>query len=489
MAEDLELEQPSKTRLDIPAAPGDLLDLSKQQRNLLLLRPLFQLELNKHQFGEAEESVLQGVDTHYLALNTLDYLMEGTTVGFGRRPEEVLLHLAAVLGQMKPALSIRQRERVAEIVLSALDNKMRQFSFAFYDAKRREAQTVKFRLVTYEPDLEDIYRYKPTPDGYLVYLGMLDLSPEDSQEMMEKMLQLLMDRGRFSDALEIARRARTHSIEYRQRIRDRLHQAYRAPGTVRWSAEMTPYLDEARAHVRRRQSEDQRMIDSVKEGLLAVEDLKTRETMVKLRETVLDSSTLRTRLLSDITESTEKYLRAQGAVFHARRPSGLPDLDTSLFPAVLGISTLKLATLADDEISMFYASRWPKLYDLDTVFGMLLERRHQEAAPDSDAGDIVPHPELPIPFSEHTIELVRDWLATTLGGAQELTLEEVLLAAQREGRDETFGRCVFLMLLRSYAPTESPFPTIRVTAEGRFRLALAEGSNLRFTDTDASPRG
>ena len=34
------------------------------------------------------------------------------------------------------------------------------------------------------------------------------LSPEDSQELMEKMLDLLVQRSRFEAALEIARRAR-----------------------------------------------------------------------------------------------------------------------------------------------------------------------------------------------------------------------------------------------------------------------------------------
>ena len=38
---------------------------------------------------------------------------------------------------------------------------------------------------------------------------MLDLSPEDAQELMEKMLDLLVRRGRFEAALDIARRARS----------------------------------------------------------------------------------------------------------------------------------------------------------------------------------------------------------------------------------------------------------------------------------------
>lgn len=45
-----------------------LLDLSRQQRNLLLLRPVFQLERYKLMLGDEsglDRSLFQGVDTHF----------------------------------------------------------------------------------------------------------------------------------------------------------------------------------------------------------------------------------------------------------------------------------------------------------------------------------------------------------------------------------------------------------------------------------------
>jgi hypothetical protein len=226
------------------SAPAGLLDLSRQQRNLLLLRPLFQLELNKQRIGDestADKGLFQGLDTSYMALSALDRMMEGTTISTGCTRDEMLSHLAEIARLMKPNLTRNQQQKVADVILGTLDNKAngyREFAFEHFDAGRGAMRAVKFKLVVFEPDLEDVYRYKPTPDGYLVYLGMLDLAPEDYQELMEKMLDLLVQRGRFDAALEIARRARTLSIEYRQLIRDRLHQAYRAPGTVDWRREV-----------------------------------------------------------------------------------------------------------------------------------------------------------------------------------------------------------------------------------------------------------
>jgi len=248
---------------------AELLDLSKQQRNLLLLRPLFQLELNKRAVGKdvaSENALFEGIDTHYLVLSALDFMMEGTSINLGCTHAEVLDQLAAVAQAMREDLSTAQTRRIAEVVLDTLDNKAnayREFAFEYFDARVSANRTVRFRLVTYQPDLEDVYRYKPTSEGYLVYLGMLDLSPEDSQELMEKMLDLLVKRGRFEVALEIAKRARKLSLEYRQLIRDRLMQAYRAPGSVNWSRDMADRLKAARSHVVARQAEDQRMEDAV----------------------------------------------------------------------------------------------------------------------------------------------------------------------------------------------------------------------------------
>lgn len=59
----------SSERLD---GATDLLGLSRQQRNLLLLRPIFQLERYKAMLGDeasGDSTLFHGIDTHYLALS------------------------------------------------------------------------------------------------------------------------------------------------------------------------------------------------------------------------------------------------------------------------------------------------------------------------------------------------------------------------------------------------------------------------------------
>ena len=281
------LSQPAPLAEHQPLDPPDsaFLDLSRQLRNLLLLRPLFQLELNKTRIGEdgaSDDGLFQGVDTCYLALSALDFMMEATTVSMGAPQREVLEHLAATAAFMKPALTKAQTFRVAEVLLHMLDNKSggyKEFTFDHFDAAEGCSRTVRFRLVRYEPDMEDVYRYRPTSEGYLVYLGMLDLSPEDSQELIDKMLDLLVQRGSYDSARDFAKRARTSSIEYRQRIRDRLHQAHRSPGSVNWTNDLGPYLQKARDHIHRQQQDDRRMEESVKVALDAATESHNRASI------------------------------------------------------------------------------------------------------------------------------------------------------------------------------------------------------------------
>jgi hypothetical protein len=478
-------EQPELLRTEGSASV--LLDLSKQQRNLLLLRPLFQLELNKLRVGSeatGDQGLFSGIDTHYLVLSALDFMMEGTTMNMGSTQSEVLSHLATITQEVKPSLTSVQAARVAEVVLDTLDNKAnsyREFAFDFFDAGLKTSRSIRFRLVTYEPDLEDTYRYRPTSEGYLVYLGMLDLSPEDSQELMEKMLEILLQRGRFEAALEIAKRARKLSIEYRQLIRDRLMQAYRAPGSVNWTNEMAGKLTTARCHVRGRQSEDQRMEEAVREALLSAEEPKTRQDLSQLLKTLQSAGLMRGHLVNDITVAPEKFLEAQRSVFRARRPSGLPDLEARLFPQLMGLPTSVLANNADNCVSGFYPPTWPKIYDLNSVFSLLLERRAEEPEPEVDDGDITPYAPPLDQFSKELIAAVEQWLKKQFSTGASYRVDELLGMAEEEGLASAMRRCMVLMLFRSFANSESIFPNMQADASGRFCLDIAQGTNLVFS--------
>jgi hypothetical protein len=463
---------------------ANLLDLSRQQRNLLLLRPLFQLELYKNRIGDEVNGVFQGLDTHYLALTALDVMMEGTTVSTGATSQEVLSKLAEVAVRMKPELSAVQANRIADVVLGALDNKAnnyKEFAFEHYDAAKGDMRTVRFRLVAFEPDMEDISRYKPTSEGYLVYLGMLDLSPEDSQELMEKMLDLLVQRGRFDSALEIARRARAYSIEYRQLIRDRLNQAYRAPGSVNWTRDVADNLSKAREHVGKRQREDQRMEESVADALRLADESKSRSNLSQLLKTIQGAALIRSRLVTDITGASEKFLEAHRSVFRARRPTGLPDLESVLLPRTMGLAVQTLSDGADDIIAALYPSQFLTVFDLNSMFNLLLEPKREEIEAIDDDGDLVPYmPPLP-QFEQSLIDEVSDWLQTKFSVGRQITLEELLEDSKADGMDRNWRRCLVFVAMRSFAHSETDFKTRTTEVLDDFISDISQGTNIAFT--------
>ena len=186
-----------------------LLDLSRQQQHAALSADV-PVRAIKTLVREADgTSLFDGVDTHYLALSALDHMMEATTISMGSTSSDVLQHVADLATHMRPGLTSTQAQRWLLRFWTLWTTRPINTGNSKPNTLMPSAsmRMFRFRLVQFQPDPQDVYRYTPPPKA-AVYLGMLDLSPEDAQELMEKMLDLLVRRGRFEAALDIARRAR-----------------------------------------------------------------------------------------------------------------------------------------------------------------------------------------------------------------------------------------------------------------------------------------
>lgn len=471
---------------EVSESDNGLLDLSRQLRNLVLLRPLFQFEFNKGRLGSdsgSDSALFLGLDTSYLCLAALDFMMEATAISNGARPDDVLGHLRQVALSMKPSLPLAQAHEVAEITLAVLNNKAdghKEFSFEYFDATSARNLSVDFRLVRYMPDLEDTYRYIPTNEGYLVYLGMLDLTGEIGQELMEKFLSMLIERGSFQSAQETAQAARKISLGYRQRIQERLLQAYRSPGSVNWSRDLSPFLGNAREHVSKRQLEDLRMEESVREAMLQVEDPRNRRSLSRLIETLKSSAYLRTELVTEIAKSGDQFLSAQRMLFRARRPSGLPDLEDQTLPRLMDLSVGDLSDAADDLVSTLYPPQWPKVYDLNTVCALLLEHRVEDGALVADDGELVPYKEPEPQFPKAMVAQASAWVRAKVEQTREWKLSQLMAAAETEGRSASWIHCMVFTAFELYTVHQSGVVRVRVSAGGRFSHDLASGTDLHF---------
>lgn len=477
------------------AVPGSppvaLLSFSRQQRNLLLLRPLLALEINKSRFGdeEGERGLLDSLDTQYLALALLDHLIESVPYYRGRTRDEVIAFLADLIQVMSTALSREAAELAASQVLGALENKRgnyQPFEFSYFDGATATTQPYRYRLLKLEPDQYDNPRYAPTSHGYLVYLGMLDLRPEEYELVMQKASRLMLERNRYAEALELISKARKSSIHYSQVINERLSAANRSPRSVDWPRDFTPALDDARKHVGERQREDQLMLGSVQESLTGESTgQEAREKLAEIRDVLENASTLRTQLVTDIGHAPDRFLAAHAASLRARSLARLPDLDAEFLPELGKLPAQRLAEIAKRVLPLFYPPRFRRVFDLSTVAALLLQRRPEpEVIPEGeDVFEEFAFP--PGQFSDDLIESTKSWLLKVLAGRENVGIEEILDQAESDGFDEAGCRCITYWLFRTFHPATDVFG-VEVGVEGRFAAAFAEGSGLRFTDPSAN---
>lgn len=480
------------------AVPGSLpvalLSFSRQQRNLLLLRPLLTLEINKAFFAneEGERGLLNGLDTHYLGLALLDYLIESVPYYRGRTRDEVIAYLAGLIQVMTNELTREAAELAAAQILGAIENKRggyQQFEFTYFDGSSAANLTYRYRLLKLEPDQYDDPRYSPTSEGYLVYLGMLDLRPEEYELVMQKASKLMLERNRYAEALELIGKARKSSIHYSQIISERLAAAMRSPRSVNWTNDFEPALDGARSHVGERQREDQLMLSSVQESLTNDSTREeARENLAKIREVLESASTLRTQLVTDIGQAPDRFLSAHAASLRARTGTHLPDLDTTFLPEIGKLPASRLAEIAERGLPLLYAPRIHRVFDLSTVITLLLQRRPmpEEIPEEEDRFENLSFP--PSQFSDELIQSARDWLVKTLAGGEHIPVREILNRAEADGFDETGQRCITYWLFRTFHPETDVFG-MDVGVEGRFSASFAEGAGLTFTDRTTKGKG
>ena len=465
---------------------SELIDLSPQLRNQRLLEPMNQLHAtrNFHQ-DEAGEPLFDGLDTHYLCMATLNFMMEGSAVGAGYSMADVHTYVSSLISRIRPEKTGSACAKAADVVIGCLSNKAenyKEFEFTYFHAPTLQALVYRFRLVNLEPDLDDFYRYRPSPEGYLLLIGMLNVDVEDQQILMEKMLQILIERGRFEQAAEFARRAMVLSIEHRQHIQGHITQAIRAPGTVRWSTDIKPRLDDSRQHVKARQEEEGRLLMAIRNKIGEVENIKSKQELSSLHDLLSNAGNVRARLQLEVSSAEGRFIDAQTAAFRARKSSGIPDLETHLLPQAMIRPGAQLAVAAEELIVSLFPAVFPKTPDLSNLLSILLERRQltKDADDDEDDDEIEPFQVWPDPFPDQLVVKISQWLSAKFEENRSWRIDELIDAGANEGFSAIEQQCIAFCLYRSFPDSESEFENHHAMLDGEYETWVVRGDNLRF---------
>ncbi len=244
---------------------------------------------------------------------------------------------------------------------------------------------------------------------------------------------------------------------------------------------MTGQLDAARTHVRQRQSDDLRMEESVQEALRTADEPRSRENLAQLLRTLQGASLLRSQLVNDISVAPDRFLESQRSVFRARRPTGLPDLESRLFPQMLTLAVGQLADNADQIISALYpptcrrstTSTACSACCSSSVLTKLTLRLTTVSSPRTRR--------LWRSFPEAIVKQVTHWLTMKFEGGETFRIDQLLELAEDEGMDRPMRRCLVLILFRSFSNSETEFKNMRAHITGSFHLDVAQGTNIEFT--------
>ena len=474
------------TEVTDTAVSATLLQLNRQQCNLLLLRPLYELALRIRQ--DDGKRLFEGLDTNYLSLLLIDFLVEGGVLGRGRTHPEVLAFMAEVVQRLKPSLEDAEARKVGSEILGGLanvENRQERFEYQYFDAAKGHNVRFAFSLLRYERGDDSAYYYRVTDEGFVVYLGMLDLGAADMQVLMESMLSKLVARGRVGEALDVSRQARLEAARYYESIRTHLDRARRVPDSISWHDDLEPFLASSREHIDGRRENERQLLSMVTEHLQEAEDVSTRENLYRLKQSVDSEYGIHTQLLTLLGEAGGRYLHSQSALFRARSRQSLPNLDDRVLPELAQLPVSELAALGDAESFTFLSSVPPRLLFVPQLFDLLLEPQPEGLPPNDAEDEMVDITAVPPQFSPADIQGAERFLRETFTANPSIDIEQILGQAEAAGLGRSVQEYMTFLLYQFFARKESPF-ALDVTVTGRFRSRVVEGGRLQFTSAEKS---
>lgn len=462
------------------------LDLSRQLKNLLLVRPLFELALRTRRTEEGDR-LFSGLDTNFLALSLLDFVMEGSVFGFGRSREEVLSHLGEKTRLLKPSLSEADSRRVAAEVVDALhnaENRSERFEYEYFDSVSGEMKRYAFHLLRWTRCEDDRSYYRVTDEGHLVYLGMLDLGTENMQILLDKMLTELIRRGRVEQALEVSERGRREAMRYHDSIRTHLERTQRSPDSVVWKGDLEPFLDSSREHIDGRHQEEQQLQALVQDQLREATDPGARRKFARLHDTLDQELGVHLRLLQLVTEAGSRYRQAQKTMFRARRRQKLPDIEEQLLSPLLAENVQNLAELGDSCGHTLLSAEAPTQFSLGHAIGLLTELRRVSEPQEWTEENMVPLDQLPPHFQADVIEAAKAHVEQALkeAFAQGLAIdnEKIILAGEEKNLSVAVQEYAMHRLYEMFSDKSGK---LKIEKSGRFRTRHVAGERLVYQES------
>lgn len=458
-------------------------DLNTQLRSLALARPLVTLEAEKGRLVRDGSQLFDGIDTQYLGLSMIDWVMGESLFKRGVDRVEAIARVAAMAAPMKTSLSLDERMKIGEVIFDAFANisdNQKPFRIEYWDGVAGTMARFEFRLLDFKEVGDGEFLWQVTREGLLLHLGMLSIAPDIASELERKLLSRLIVEGRVDEAAKMAERARIEAQLFRTDIDNQILWASRG-SRVDWAGVIVPRIAEARARINGRVGLDAEILKVIGERLPDAADAD-RAPLMRVKSIVQGSQRQHLDLDTRLNGATQQYIEFQSARFSIRLPGARVDPQDGILMPLLAADMEAVSAEADNIVRLLNrptARRLTTLTDVlfmaDAAWNSELRRQAETAAEDDLIEEWQPPQDS---FPAEIVAGVVEWFDRTLRDGASIPTDELLEMAAADGLGPIERRCLALHALHVFSAMSGD---VDVVVKGWFSRPEATGNRVFYT--------
>lgn len=328
---------------------------AQRVKALATTAPLHDLDARKSQVQTADYTVYQMAE---LALHTIDLVTIAMDFNTGARPELVLRDLVVRVAAQAPDRTASEHERVASWVLENLlnvgsaDRGFRTI-YGLAGPEGYDRRTFDFKLLEETRGLDGELYLRASNEAVNVLVGALEVDLEAAHIAADVRLDILIKRGRLSEAQAAAQNARYRTIQYGEMLRQRLEATSRDVRNVDWAVTMPAFLDEALCHIEERYKAENAILTNLTEVRNTTDDPTRKAQAARLVEVVRDCLRRHDQLQAALQNAGRRFRAEQDRQTFTTAPAAAAlDLHAQLLRPVLTCAVRD----ADPALNRFFST-------------------------------------------------------------------------------------------------------------------------------------
>jgi hypothetical protein len=288
--------------------------MARRLKALACTAPLHDLDHRKTRLDWADASIYQMAE---IALQVIDRVTIAMDFDRGADHDEVIARTVPFVAAQAPDRGTDEHAQVARWVMDnlinvgSLERGFRAVYGTFGASGEYERRMFPFKLLIELADPNGQLYLRASDEAINVLVGALDTDVESAQIAAEVKLDNLIKRGRLSDAQAHAQEARYRTVQYGERLRQRLEATRRDVRAVDWEREVPDLIDEALSHIADRYRAENAILDNIRRARDDAEDPARKRKAAELVEIVQDCVLRHTRLQARLLEAADVFRTEQ----------------------------------------------------------------------------------------------------------------------------------------------------------------------------------